>query len=527
MSYASHLDSPLSHEDFFTDHVPGAQVVEGNGEALGSKGRVMSHREQEALGMWAATMKVMAGTQMLLPTEPTFVPVLLPHPRFQPHARPYPVSARPSAPPGSPLPLRSVHITTTSATAPATGILRDASAACTRIMRVAQVLERRGNAQRRLNRKRHPRSPLDSVVRSAPASTVPAVSDDRSCRAATARSPQPSAPTSLNLVGLLSEVLPSPSLLVAAPLVPSLRTYIDVGTESTPTPTSYNVGIDVPSPRSFSDAAVSTHEGQSTTYGVIQDRFARDLARMLPWNIEREHAIARTIWLDDWEAQISIFERMPPFLRIYLHTLFMLFRPTSHLTQSASIPPGFAPVVNFFHPLVCECFVPPVASPSGDAILQPVLQYGGAFWTLATWCLIGDQTFFTTPVCASAGATLDGAITLTSLSGASFVYTSSFSNVAGTSLSITRGVQPIRATEALEACGVASPATIPPASPPPPTPPSSTPRPSTLKACGVTSVSDYATSLTSSGISFAYTSSFSSVAGTLLSITAAHSAPGH
>ncbi|KAJ7139351.1 hypothetical protein C8R44DRAFT_727434 [Mycena epipterygia] len=100
MSYASHLDLLLSHEDFFTDHIPGAQVVESNGEALGSKGRVMSHQEQEALGMRAATMKVMA--------------------------------------------------------APATEILREASAACTRIMHVAQALERRGNAQCCLNRKQHP-----------------------------------------------------------------------------------------------------------------------------------------------------------------------------------------------------------------------------------------------------------------------------------------------------------------------------------------------------------------------------------
>ncbi|KAJ7092145.1 hypothetical protein C8R44DRAFT_891201 [Mycena epipterygia] len=165
---------------------------------------------------------------------------------------------------------------------------------------------------------------------------------------------------------------------------------------------------------------------------------------------------------------------------------------------------------------------------SGDAILQPVLQYGpsaaggGSFWALATWYLVGDQTFFTTPVCASARATLDGAITLTSLSGASFAYTSSLSNatetleaygtsasdyptgltssgtsfaytsfvgnLAGTSLSITGGALLTWSTE-------------------------------TLEACSVTSASDYPTGLTSSGTSFAYTSSFSNVAGTSLSIT--------
>ncbi|KAJ7097352.1 hypothetical protein C8R44DRAFT_859868 [Mycena epipterygia] len=99
---------------------------------------------------------------------------------------------------------------------------------------------------------------------------------------------------------------------------------------------------------------------------------------------------------------------------------------------------------------------------SGDAILQPVLQYGpsaaggGSFWALATWYLVGDQTFFTTPVRTSAGATLDGVITLTSSSGSSFAYTSSFSNVAGTSLSITGAAQLTWATETLEAYGVTS-----------------------------------------------------------------------
>ncbi|KAJ7105034.1 hypothetical protein C8R44DRAFT_887040 [Mycena epipterygia] len=55
---------------------------------------------------------------------------------------------------------------------------------------------------------------------------------------------------------------------------------------------------------------------------------------------------------------------------------------------------------------------------SGNAIPQLALQYGsstgrgGTFWTLATWYVVGDQTFFTTPI--SVRASLDGAITLTS-----------------------------------------------------------------------------------------------------------------
>jgi len=97
---------------------------------------------------------------------------------------------------------------------------------------------------------------------------------------------------------------------------------------------------------------------------------------------------------------------------------------------------------------------------SGDAILQPVLQFGpssaggGSFWALASWYLVGDSTFFTTPVKTSAGATLDGVITLTSSSGSSFNYVTSFSNVAGTSLTATGSAQLTWATETLEAYSV-------------------------------------------------------------------------
>ncbi|KAJ7493845.1 hypothetical protein FB451DRAFT_449591 [Mycena latifolia] len=99
---------------------------------------------------------------------------------------------------------------------------------------------------------------------------------------------------------------------------------------------------------------------------------------------------------------------------------------------------------------------------SGTAILQPVLQYGpsaaggGAFWAVATWYLDSSNTFFTTPVRTSVGATLNGVITLTSSSGSSFSYTSAFSNIAGTSLSISGAAQLTWATETLEAYGVTS-----------------------------------------------------------------------
>jgi len=97
---------------------------------------------------------------------------------------------------------------------------------------------------------------------------------------------------------------------------------------------------------------------------------------------------------------------------------------------------------------------------SGDAILQPVLQYGpssaggGSFWALATWYLVGSEVFFSKLVDTSVGATLDGVITLTSSSGSSYNYVSSFSNVAGTSLTVTGAAELTWATETLEVYGV-------------------------------------------------------------------------
>ncbi|KAJ7833674.1 hypothetical protein B0H13DRAFT_1914451 [Mycena leptocephala] len=53
-----------------------------------------------------------------------------------------------------------------------------------------------------------------------------------------------------------------------------------------------------------------------------------------------------------------------------------------------------------------------------DAIMQPVLQYGGSaagggnYWAVATWYLYGDQTFFTVLVQVGVGQVLDGIVEL-------------------------------------------------------------------------------------------------------------------
>ena len=104
---------------------------------------------------------------------------------------------------------------------------------------------------------------------------------------------------------------------------------------------------------------------------------------------------------------------------------------------------------------------------SGNAILQPVLQYGGsaagggAYWAVASWYLVGDQTYYTTPIQVSVGDSLNGVITLTSASGSSYNYVSSFSNIAGTTLTATGAAELVWATETLEAYGVTSPSDYP------------------------------------------------------------------
>jgi hypothetical protein len=94
--------------------------------------------------------------------------------------------------------------------------------------------------------------------------------------------------------------------------------------------------------------------------------------------------------------------------------------------------------------------------------LQPVLQFGpsaaggGSYWAVASWYLVGSQTYYTTPVRVSVGQSLNGVITLTSHSGSSYNYITSFSNVAGTSLTATGAAQLVWATETLEAYAVTS-----------------------------------------------------------------------
>jgi len=104
---------------------------------------------------------------------------------------------------------------------------------------------------------------------------------------------------------------------------------------------------------------------------------------------------------------------------------------------------------------------------SGDAILQPVLQFGpsaaggGSYWAVASWYLVGSSTFYSSLVEVAAGDALTGVITLTSSSGSSYNYASSFTGISGTSITATGSDVLLWATETLETYGITTAADYP------------------------------------------------------------------
>jgi len=97
----------------------------------------------------------------------------------------------------------------------------------------------------------------------------------------------------------------------------------------------------------------------------------------------------------------------------------------------------------------------------GNAILQPVLQWGpsalggGSYWSIASWYLIGDEVAFATSLTeVSVGDSLEGAIKLTSYSGTSFDYKSSFAGISDSLLTVTGASELVYVTETLEAYSV-------------------------------------------------------------------------
>ncbi|KAJ6484257.1 hypothetical protein C8R45DRAFT_1075439 [Mycena sanguinolenta] len=91
-----------------------------------------------------------------------------------------------------------------------------------------------------------------------------------------------------------------------------------------------------------------------------------------------------------------------------------------------------------------------------DAIMQPVLQYGGSaagggeYWAVANWYLYGDNTFFTTPVQVNPGQQLVGEVGLVGTSGNTYNYNSAFTNLDVPSLTVDGGEELQWATITLE-----------------------------------------------------------------------------
>ncbi|KAJ3107087.1 hypothetical protein HK100_003645, partial [Physocladia obscura] len=103
---------------------------------------------------------------------------------------------------------------------------------------------------------------------------------------------------------------------------------------------------------------------------------------------------------------------------------------------------------------------------AGNAILQPVLQFGGSaagggnYWAIAHWYVGPSATYFTPLVTVSVGQQLTGLIQLQSISGSSYTYLSSWSNLGGAALQVTTD-ELVWATETLEVYSVTSSSDFP------------------------------------------------------------------
>lgn len=131
--------------------------------------------------------------------------------------------------------------------------------------------------------------------------------------------------------------------------------------------------------------------------------------------------------------------------------------PISSFTTTWTVPPAPAS----YHGQTVFLFNS-IEPASGNAILQPVLQYGpsaaggGGYWAVASWYLVGSSVFYSSVVRTNTGAVLTGVMTLTSQSGSSFNYVSSFTGISGTSLTATGSAQLVWATETLESYSITS-----------------------------------------------------------------------
>jgi hypothetical protein len=96
----------------------------------------------------------------------------------------------------------------------------------------------------------------------------------------------------------------------------------------------------------------------------------------------------------------------------------------------------------------------------GNAILQPVLQYGpsaaggGKYWSIASWYVTGNNAFFTSSQGVAPNESLTGIIQLISHKGKRFSYSCQFFGFGGSKLTVHRIPELIWLTETLEVYGV-------------------------------------------------------------------------
>ncbi|GGB22968.1 hypothetical protein [Puia dinghuensis] len=100
-------------------------------------------------------------------------------------------------------------------------------------------------------------------------------------------------------------------------------------------------------------------------------------------------------------------------------------------------------------------------------IIQPVLQWGpsaaggGKFWAVTNWYVSSSQAFFGSLVTVSPGASLQGVMKETAVSGSNYSYNSSFTGYPSASaLQVNNVPQAFWAAETLESYGVTSPGTM-------------------------------------------------------------------
>jgi hypothetical protein len=97
---------------------------------------------------------------------------------------------------------------------------------------------------------------------------------------------------------------------------------------------------------------------------------------------------------------------------------------------------------------------------SGNAILQPVLQYGpsaaggGEYWGIASWYVVGDQAYFSELEAVNPGQPVDGVVELIARAKNRYSYSCEFYGYGYSTIIVTGIPKLVWCTETLEVYGV-------------------------------------------------------------------------